>query len=54
MGDGMLVEFPSVVDAVNAAVDTQRALATRNDVMDLSLFAGFLSFGKAAPLLKLM
>ncbi len=27
MGDGMLAEFPSVVDAVRAAVETQRAMA---------------------------
>ena len=30
MGDGMLVEFASVVDAVRAAVETQRALAETN------------------------
>ena len=30
MGDGMLVEFGSVVDAVRAAVETQRAIAERN------------------------
>ena len=30
MGDGMLVEFASVVDAVNAAVETQQAVTERN------------------------
>jgi class 3 adenylate cyclase len=29
-GDGMLVEFPSVVDAVRCAVDMQRGMAERN------------------------
>src|SRR6267154_436606 len=29
-GDGMLVEFPSVVDAVRCAVDVQRGMAERN------------------------
>ena len=30
MGDGTLMEFGSVVDAVTFAVDVQRALAERN------------------------
>lgn len=30
-GDGLLVEFASVVDAVRCAVDVQRAMAERND-----------------------
>ena len=32
MGDGVLVEFPSAVDAVEYAIDTQQVLAGRNNV----------------------
>ncbi len=35
MGDGMLVEFPSVVEAIQCAVEVQRGMAARNaDVPD--------------------
>src|SRR5262245_63525799 len=30
MGDGLLVEFPSVVEALNCAIEIQRAKAERN------------------------
>ena len=30
-GDGLLLEFPSVVDAVRCAVDVQRGMAERNE-----------------------
>src|SRR5437899_10143588 len=32
-GDGVLVEFASVVDAVRCAVELQREMALRNDVI---------------------
>lgn len=43
-GDGMLVEFASVVDAVRATVETQRAVAERNaDIPDHIEGMGFYS-----------
>ena len=30
MGDGLLAEFPSVVEAINCAAEIQRAMAARN------------------------
>jgi adenylate cyclase len=33
MGDGLLLEFPSVVDAVRCAVDVQRGMAERNSTV---------------------
>jgi adenylate cyclase len=35
MGDGLLVEFPSTVDAVRAAVEVQRGMAERSDGLAL-------------------
>jgi class 3 adenylate cyclase len=35
-GDGMLVEFPSVVDAVRCAVDLQRGMVERNAAIPAS------------------
>lgn len=37
MGDGVLVEFPSVVDAVECALAIQRALAGENDKLKLRI-----------------
>jgi adenylate cyclase len=30
-GDGLLLEFPSIVGAVNAAIETQKLMASRNE-----------------------
>src|ERR1700733_14464472 len=30
-GDGLLLEFPSIVSAVNAAIEAQRLMASRNE-----------------------
>ena len=34
MGDGLLLEFPSVVDATQCVIDIQQAMARRNEVVD--------------------
>ena len=53
IGDGTLMEFGSVVDAVNFAVDVQRAIAERNAnvhqasacLMPVNLIARHVAFG---------
>jgi adenylate cyclase len=34
MGDGLLLEFPSVVDATQCVIDVQQAMAGRNEAVD--------------------
>ncbi len=34
MGDGLLLEFPSVVDAAQCMIDVQQAMAVRNEAVD--------------------
>jgi adenylate cyclase len=34
MGDGLLLEFPSVVDATQCVIDVQQAMAIRNEALD--------------------
>ena len=34
MGDGLLLEFPSVVDATQCVIDVQQAMTKRNDAID--------------------
>jgi adenylate cyclase len=34
MGDGLLLEFPSVVDAIQCVIDVQQAMAGRNEAVD--------------------
>ncbi len=34
MGDGLLLEFPSVVDATQCVIDVQQAMARRNEAVD--------------------
>ena len=34
MGDGLLLEFPSVVDATRCVIDVQQAMARRNEAVD--------------------
>lgn len=40
MGDGMLIEFPSVVEAVECAVEVQREIAAQNGSMPLTYRMG--------------
>jgi len=47
-GDGILIEFPSVVDAVRCAMDVQRGMAERTRMLQMSNGSSFASGSTSA------
>ena len=46
-GDSLLLEFPSVVDAVRCVLDVQRGMATRNDAVPVERRVEFRQYARA-------